>query len=178
MLRWMKVFFALTAVALGFGCGERAAAPKPAAPTAPAASVSDGAPLDAGPAAVASLLPPPVVHAPLPDPVPDAGGSLVVCDEQRTHVPCIYLSQGSCLVFRGANLGVASIECPTPLPAPVGDACSRAAQCVGVSDEGCCVGCTHPMQTRIPAACAKRIEAAKGCDAVRGVLRAKECTLH
>jgi len=174
----MKILLVLGAIALGSACGERAAAPTPTAPTpTPTAPASTAPPPAPEPSRQAEVDPTPAAEPSAPGALADAGGALPVCDEARTHAPCMFLSQGNCFVF-STSPGSAPLDCTKPLPRPAGDACRRTDQCVGVSDEGCCVGCSHPMRTRIAPACAKAIEAAKDCDAVRRLARSKACGMH
>ncbi|NOU30412.1 MAG: hypothetical protein HOO96_21130 [Polyangiaceae bacterium] len=155
--------FACTAPQAGCMCacgGKRFLRCEPSAPSAKAAPTAD--------------VPPPAV----PSTVEEVEGPLPACDEARTQVPCIFRVKAACYVFAGPKQSATPVDCPKPPPPPGGDACARTAQCVGVSDEGCCVGCNHPMLTRIAPSCAKAIEAAKGCDAVRRLARSKACVMH
>ncbi len=86
--------------------------------------------------------------------------------------PCIYLGEGHCTLRQSD--GVIEIPCPDWIH-PEGDACAKVLQCHGYSVEGCCVGCGHPKRTRISPACARRIEAARECDAVNKAFETPGC---
>jgi hypothetical protein len=86
--------------------------------------------------------------------------------------------QGKCFLVKASNATYEELTCPSPPPPLIGGACHRADMCRGISDEGCCVGCDHPMRTSITAGCAKKIEAATSCALVKAALDARGCTLH
>lgn len=102
-----------------------------------------------------------------------------ICNANQTNTPCVYLDAGRCML-RQKNCtnkhctepAPMAVPCPTPPPPPVGEACARLAACVGVSDEGCCVGCRSPLRTIIPRKCEGAIRAAATCEAVRAAREA------
>lgn len=56
-----------------------------------------------------------------------------------------------------------------------GDACDKLDTCRGVSDEGCCIGCKHPMRTQVSKACAAEIDHATTCAEVNTALQTPRC---
>jgi hypothetical protein len=88
------------------------------------------------------------------------------------------MTQGSCFIDVAPSTTYRPVACPSPAPALPPGACERAEMCRGVSDEGCCVGCNHPMRTDITKACAAKIDAARNCAEVVKALGGKGCTLH
>ncbi|MEZ4264543.1 MAG: hypothetical protein R3B36_36095 [Polyangiaceae bacterium] len=83
--------------------------------------------------------------------------------------------QGQCYVDVAPGTNWRPVACPTPpIPLPSG-ACDRAEMCRGVSDEGCCIGCDHPMRTRLSVPCAKAVEQATSCAGVVKALARRDC---
>lgn len=118
---------------------------------------------------------PPSTYPPEPSKEKESAQSPGTCDDQRSNTPCVFLLQGKCFLLRAPNTTYEEQPCPTPPPPLVGEACHRLDMCRGVSDEGCCVDCQHPMKTRIPGECAKKIAAAVSCDEVSTALGSKSC---
>ena len=92
------------------------------------------------------------------------------CGPAHTERPCFFLLQGRCYLDRAPATDYVPIACPQSFPLQ-GDACRKLEMCVGVSDEGCCVGCQSMMATRIANSCAAAIEQARTC---AEVVRAQE----
>ncbi len=114
-----------------------------------------------------------VAAPPEPQPLPSQRvepAASAPCGPAHRERPCIFLSQGSCYLDRAPATDYVPIACPQPFPLQ-GDACRKLEMCVGVSDEGCCVGCESMMATRIANGCAAAIEQARTC---AEVVRAKE----
>ncbi|MBX3228378.1 MAG: hypothetical protein KIT84_06980 [Labilithrix sp.] len=165
----------LVGTSFGVACG----APSPPPAAAPAPAAVEPVEVEAGaPALASSTLP--AVSAPdaEPPPPPPPRTDLPRCRDDVRNEPCFIFDGPArrCFLHESATSGDTPIDCPPNAGATLPpNACGRAVDCVGVSDEGCCVGCTNPFRTRISPACAKEIEAAKDCNAVKKAMERPGC---